>query len=80
MEVEEAEHAELGWRVDGPVWFGFEDGDGVDVVKDKLHAEEHEEKADGVHECALFGDAREDVALLIDIVVEGENWSCEVEW
>lgn len=39
LEVEEAEHAELGGRVLGPRGFGVEDGDHVHVVDHDFHGE-----------------------------------------
>lgn len=48
MQVEEAEHAELEWRVVRPVWVAFGDGDSVDVVQDQFHGEEADEESNGI--------------------------------
>lgn len=50
VQVEVAQHAELERRVCGPVRGGLGDGHDVDVVQNKLHAEEREEKADAVED------------------------------
>ena len=79
FEVEESQHAELGRRVDRPVWFGMENGNHVHVMDHDLHGEQDNDKTYGVHFRPLWGDTMCAVALLRNIVIEGDDGAREVE-
>ena len=79
MQVEVAEHAELEGGVLRPVRVGFGDCDCVEVMEDEFHGQKTDQEAEGVEEDPLAVDGGELVALLGDVIVEGEDWAGEVE-
>ena len=49
VQVEVGKHTQLPRGKDGPVWVSLGDCYCIDIVEHKLHAEQGETKADGVH-------------------------------
>lgn len=66
-------------RVRGPIRVGFADSANVNEMNEEFHAQEAEEEAHGVANCPRGLDRERSVPELRDVVVEGENWSREVQ-
>ena len=79
MQVEISQHTELEGGVRRPIRVRLGDGDDVDGVEEKLHAEEGEEEADAVQSGSADGQRWGGVGGLRDVVVEGEDGTSEIE-
>lgn len=80
MQVEEGKHTQLPRGENGPVWVSFGDCYCINIVEDKLHAEQSEATADSVHHDARSSEGRRCVSLLRYVVVECQDRTGQIQW
>jgi len=79
VEIEVTHETELLRCVVRPVRVALGNGNAVVEVQHQFHAEECEEEADSIFGGSRTFDGRGGVLRLRDVVVEGEDWTGEVE-
>ena len=79
MKTKVAQHAQLERRVYLPFWLRFRYCYNIDEVNHDLHGQKRNEKTNTIKQIPASSNASKGMSLLRDIVIESQNWSCEIE-